>query len=71
MATPEVAVQFNLEAQWHSRWRCKCPCQPPHNTSKVFRDAASERASQLHCLRFLWECHVRATGDAYCPWDLQ
>ena len=58
-----------MEESWHSRWRCKYPCQPPNNTSKVFSDEASERQSQLHCLKFLWQCHERFTGVSDCPWD--
>ena len=71
MAPPVGQLQLTMEDKWHTRWRCRYPCLPPNNTSKVFWDMRSERASQLHCLRFLWACHERATGDSDGPWDFE
>ncbi|CAJ1383946.1 unnamed protein product [Effrenium voratum] len=69
---PPAKVTISLETKWHARWRCSYPCAPPNNTSRVFdaKEDRSQREAQLYCLRFLWQCHARATGATDCPWAL-
>ena len=68
---PEGA-SLHMETEWHTRWRVEYPDPVlPFTTSCSFDEEShqSKRDALLFCLRFAWECHTHATGEA-CPFDL-
>ena len=66
---PVKGCSVQIDKKLHMRWIASYPNPfPPYSHSCVWNDTVSERTACLRVIRWAWQCHTAATGEA-CVWE--